>query len=79
MKNDGLLWRNVLKRRVGDALHTVLCGACHNLRMILRKLRLCAHSGAMAYAIITDRRGNGEMNGCQCGLLGVVQGGLFIR
>lgn len=43
MKNDGLLRRNWLKGSLGDALHAVLCGAGHNLRMILRKLRLlCA-------------------------------------
>jgi IS5 family transposase len=28
---------------LGDAIHAVLCGAGHNLRMILRRLRLfCA-------------------------------------
>ena len=41
MKNDGRLRRNWLKGCLGDALHTVLCGAGHNLRMILRALRLC--------------------------------------
>jgi IS5 family transposase len=40
MKNDGLLRRNWLKGSLGDALHAVLCGAGHNLRMILKKLRL---------------------------------------
>lgn len=40
MKNEGLLRRNWLKGTLGDALHAVLCGAGHNLRMILRKLRL---------------------------------------
>lgn len=29
-----------LKGALGDAMHAVLCGAGHNLRMILRKLRL---------------------------------------
>lgn len=43
MKSDGKLGRNWLKGALGDALHAVLCGAGHNLRMILRKLRLfCA-------------------------------------
>ena len=43
MKNNGLLRRNWLKGTLGDALHAVLCGAGHNSRMILRKLRLlCA-------------------------------------
>ena len=41
MKNGGRLRRNWLKGSLGDALHAVLCGAGHNLRMILRALRLC--------------------------------------
>ncbi len=42
-KADGKLDRNWLKGALGDAIHAVLCGAGHNLRMILRKLRLfCA-------------------------------------
>lgn len=40
MKADGLLARNWLKGEVGDALHAVLCGAGHNLRMILAHLRV---------------------------------------
>ena len=40
MKNEGLLRRNWLRGSLGDALHAVLCGAGHNLRMILRKLQL---------------------------------------
>jgi len=40
MKADGKLGRNWLKGSLGDAIHAVLCGAGHNLRMILRKLRL---------------------------------------
>ena len=39
MKADGRLDRNWLKGALGDAIHAVLCGAGHNLRMILRKLR----------------------------------------
>uniref|UniRef100_UPI0038996AFA IS5 family transposase n=1 Tax=Paraburkholderia nodosa TaxID=392320 RepID=UPI0038996AFA len=43
MKTDGKLDRNWLKGALGDAIHAVLCGAGHNLRMILRKLRIfCA-------------------------------------
>ena len=46
MKMDGRLGRNPLKGALGDALHAVLCGAGHNIRMILRKLRLfCARFG----------------------------------
>lgn len=40
MKNDGRLRRNWLKGSLGDALHAMLCGAGHNLRMILRAIRL---------------------------------------
>lgn len=40
MKNDGRLRRNWLKGTDGDAFHALLCGCGHNLRMILRKLRL---------------------------------------
>ena len=42
MKMDGRLGRNPLKGALGDALHAVLCGAGHNLRLILAKLRLLA-------------------------------------
>jgi transposase, IS5 family len=42
MKADGLLARNWLKGTLGDAMNAVLCGAGHNLRMILARLRaLC--------------------------------------
>ncbi|MCO5120700.1 MAG: IS5 family transposase [Burkholderiaceae bacterium] len=40
MKTDGLLGRNWLKGEMGDAIHAVLCGAGHNLRMILAYLRV---------------------------------------
>jgi transposase, IS5 family len=40
MKMDGRLDRNPLKGALGDALHAVMCGAGHNMRMLLRKLRL---------------------------------------
>lgn len=40
MKNDGRLRKNWLKGTAGDAFHAILCGCGHNLRMILRKLRL---------------------------------------
>jgi IS5 family transposase len=40
MKADGLLARNWLKGSDGDAIHAVLCGAGHNLRLILAHLRV---------------------------------------
>ncbi len=43
MKMDGRLARNPLKGALGDAIHAVMCGAGHNLRLILTALRLyCA-------------------------------------
>ena len=40
MKSDGRLGRNFLKGALGDAMNATLCGAGHNLRIILRRLRL---------------------------------------
>jgi IS5 family transposase len=40
MKSDGLLGRNFLKGMQGDAQNALLCGAGHNMRKILAKLRL---------------------------------------
>lgn len=43
MKNDGRLRRNWLRGQLGDAMHAVLCGCGHNLRMVLNRCRtLCA-------------------------------------
>jgi IS5 family transposase len=39
MKTDGRLSRSPLKGTLGDALHAVLCGADHNIRLILAHLR----------------------------------------
>jgi len=40
MKNDGRLTRCPLKGTTGDALFAVLCGCGHNIRMILRHLKV---------------------------------------
>ena len=40
MKTDGLMGRNHLLGKVGDAMNAILCGAGQNLRMILKQLRL---------------------------------------
>ena len=37
---DGLMGRNYLKGTTGDAMNAILAAAGHNLRIILRKLRL---------------------------------------
>jgi IS5 family transposase len=49
MKADGLLGRNFLKGMQGDAMNAILCGAGHNLRKILARLRafLCLLSGGL--------------------------------
>ena len=39
MKEDGKLGRNWLKGNIGDKINALLCGAGHNIRIILRKLR----------------------------------------
>jgi IS5 family transposase len=54
MKSDGLLDRNWLKGALGDAMHALLCGAGHNLRMILAHLRVlyCALVGRIALAMM---------------------------
>ena len=53
MKMDGRLGRNPLKGQLGDALHAVMCGAGHNLRLILAALRLyCARWGLSLHDLI---------------------------
>lgn len=55
MKMDGRLGRNPLKGALGDALHAVMCGAGHNLRLILAALRLyCARTGRSMQAVIAQ-------------------------
>ncbi|CAN1563793.1 hypothetical protein MCERE1_02781 [Burkholderiaceae bacterium] len=55
MKMDGKLSRNPLKGELGDALHAVMCGAGHNMRMLLRKLRLlCAQFGLNLQTVLQD-------------------------
>lgn len=51
MKSDGRLARNPLKGAIGDALHAVMCGAGHNIRLLLKKLRLlCARIADAVHA-----------------------------
>lgn len=53
MKMDGRLGSNPLKGALGDALHAVMCGAGHNLRLILAALRLyCIRFGLSMQAVI---------------------------
>jgi IS5 family transposase len=46
MKTDGLLARNWLEGGDGDAIHAVLCGGGHNIRLVL------AHLGVLLLALI---------------------------
>ena len=40
LKNDGRLGRNFLLGKVGDKLNALLCACGHNLRLMLRRMRL---------------------------------------
>lgn len=67
MKMDGRLGRNPLKGAIGDALHAVLCGAGHNIRMLIKKLRLlCALYGLNLRALL---QGIPDMQHCQLRLV----------
>ena len=64
MKMDGRLARNPLKGALGDALHTVMCGAGHNLRRILATLRLlCAPDHALTQCRFLSDQGPGKNQG----------------
>jgi IS5 family transposase len=66
MKTDGRLARCALKGTLGDALHAVLCGCGHNIRMILAHLRaLWAEILGAFYAMF---RARGDINTAQTGL-----------
>ncbi len=55
MKMDGRLARNPLKGALGDALHAVMCGTGHNLRLILAALRrYCAHVKLSLLALLSS-------------------------
>ena len=69
MKTDGLLARNWLKGELGDALHAVMCGAGHNLRLILARLRalFSALIAVLAELIHSDAlRGSGRTDSQRC-------------
>lgn len=50
MKAEGLLGRNFLKGVKGDAMNALLCGAGHNLRKILARIR------ALLYLLVGEAR-----------------------
>lgn len=51
MKADGLPDKNWLKGALGNAMHTILCGAGHNLRMIRAPLRVL-HFAVLATLVL---------------------------
>jgi IS5 family transposase len=61
---------------LGDALHAVLCGAGHNLRMILRKLRLlCAWLMAgLLKVMLVETPENAAPDKTRVAGFGIVQG-----
>lgn len=63
MKADGLLARNWLKGELGDALHAVMCGAGHNLRLILARLRALFLALSAVLAALGDGILHGSLNG----------------
>jgi IS5 family transposase len=67
MKSDGRLDRNPLKGALGDALHAVLYGAGHNIRLLLSLLRLfVAHLRAAVLAWLGRSH---RQQGCQLALV----------
>jgi IS5 family transposase len=56
MKLDGKLGRNHLKGALGDAIHALLCGAGHNLRLILRHLARLLRALLWLLAVLAPNR-----------------------
>lgn len=54
MKMDGRLGRNPLKGALGDALHAVLCGAGHNLRLLMKQLWLLSAAIRQAFMALMN-------------------------
>jgi len=55
MKMDGRLGCNPLKGALGDAIHAVMCGTGHNLRLILAALRLYCARFRLPWAVALTR------------------------
>lgn len=64
MKTDGRLGRCALKGTLGDALHAVLCGCGHNIRMILAHLRALWVQILAALLGAFGARGSAERSDC---------------
>jgi len=65
MKNDGLLGRNFLKGTKGDAMNALLCGAGHNLRKILAKVRFGLYGWILRHVRFTCRLSLESLRGLQ--------------
>ena len=64
MKTDGRLARCALKGTLGDALHAVLCGCGHNIRMILSHLRALWAQILAALLGAFGAKGSAERSDC---------------
>jgi IS5 family transposase len=71
MKEDGKLGRNWLKGSIGDKINALLCGAGHNMRIILRKLRELLHFFVIFILLdkelLRDTQPSQKMNLALCG------------
>jgi len=56
MKTDDMLARNWLKGSPSDAIHAVLCGAGHKLRLFLAHLRVLLSAFIALIVVGADRR-----------------------
>lgn len=55
MKADALLARNWLRGEIVNAVHAVLCGAGHNLRMILAYLQAPLFVACVVWLAVVTR------------------------
>jgi len=66
LMSDGLLGRNFIKGTQGDAINAILCGAGHNLRKIMARIR--------ALLCLLTRQARRALNA----LLGAIEGLNFL-
>ena len=59
MKNDGMLDRSYLKGKEGDAIHAILCGIGHNLRLMMNFIKKRLKEGFSVAQIIALLQKNG--------------------
>jgi IS5 family transposase len=72
LKSDGLLGRNYLKGTEGDQMNVILSCAGHNLRLILRQLRIfCAQIWGSLWVLLVPGRRKGESKSQAISVVGV--------